>query len=271
MKTIVFFDLFQNLSLVAAAAVLAVAATPEAAHAQSNWKDELVEYPARSDSGFEVPARLLRPAKLEQDQRYPLVLFLHGAGERGDDNVAQLKHGVGEFYKRRTQFPCFLLAPQCPEEQRWADVDWSAASGAGTFSEDPAAPMAAAWAAVQRLMSEEPIDPKRIYVTGLSMGGYGTWDAGGRYAKTIAAIAPVCGGGDPSWAPRYVGLPIWAAHGIADPTVPYERTQEMVDAITSQGGVVGLTAYPDVKHASWTPFYADDQVHRWLFEQQRDR
>ncbi len=248
--------------------LLALLLCPMVTNAQ-DWKSDLVDYPAKSDDGAEVGCRLLRPATVEADRRYPLVLFLHGAGERGDDNDAQLKHGVAEFYLRRETNPCFLLAPQCPKEQRWVDVDWDADSGQGTFPDHPSAPMAAAWAAVEKLLAEEPIDPRRIYVTGLSMGGYGTWFAAGHYRDQIAAAVPICGGGDPTWAKRYLELPMWAVHGVADPTVPIKRTREMVDAIRAAGGDLGVTEYPGVGHDSWTPIYADDQLHRWLFDQQR--
>ena len=240
------------------------------ATANDDWQADLTSYPAKSSSGFEIPCRLLRPPVSEDsEQRFPLVLFLHGAGERGADNVAQLKHGIAEFHRRRGEYPCYLLAPQCPAGERWVDVDWDAASGKGTFPEQPSQAMAAAWGAVEKLLAEERVDPSRIYVTGLSMGGYGSWFAAGHYRDRVAAGVPICGGGDPSWAKRYIGIPLWAVHGIADPVVPIERTREMVSAIREAEGNVGLTEYPDVRHDSWTPLYADDQFYRWLFSQRR--
>ena len=237
--------------------------------AADDWKQELEEFPAKSESGYEIPCRLLRPPKSDDATVYPLVLFLHGAGERGDDNRAQLTHGVAEFYQRRNEHPCFVLAPQCPTGERWVEVDWNRETGTGTFGQSPSKPMAAAWGAVRKLLKEESVDPTRVYVTGLSMGGFGTWFAAGHYRASLAAAAPVCGGGDPSWAAKYEGLPLWAAHGIDDSAVPVKRTREMVDAIRSAGGGIGVTEYPDVGHNSWTPFYADDQFHDWLFAQRR--
>src|SRR6056297_2771582 len=116
--------------------LLALLLCPMVTNAQ-DWKSDLVDFPAKSDNGTEIGCRLLRPETVEADRRYPLVVFLHGAGERGDDNDAQLKHGVAEFHRRRETNPCFLLAPQCPTEQRWVDVDWDAASGQGTFPDHP--------------------------------------------------------------------------------------------------------------------------------------
>ena len=240
-----------------------------------SWQGDFTVLMAEGDAGETIPCRLLRPpAGAGQPSepttlRYPLVIFLHGAGERGNDNRAQLKHGVAEFHRRRGQNPCFLLAPQCPSGDRWVEVDWDAASGSGTFPDRPSMPLRTVWSAVEKLLETEPIDADRIYVTGLSMGGYGTWFAAAHYRRRVAATSPVCGGGDPAWAERYLGLPMWAVHGIEDSAVPVERTREMVRAIREAGGSIGVTEYPGVGHDSWTPFYADDQFHRWLFAQRR--
>ena len=213
--------------------------------------------------------RLFTPVPAEDGTQPPLVIFLHGAGERGDDNAAQLKHCVVEFYKRQQKHPCVVFAPQCPAESMWVKIDWSAPRGEAVFPEAPERPLALTIELVDRLIASGQVDPDRIYLTGLSMGGFGSWYAaalpGGRYA----ALAPVCGGGDPGWAKQYLGLPLWAFHGSDDRVVPVNRSREMIEAIRAVGGKPKYTEYPAVGHDSWTPTYADDAFHDWLFAQRQ--
>lgn len=240
--------------------------------ADESWKAAL-ERKTISDDAGSLGYRLLVPPNLdasaEPKKQYPLVLFLHGAGERGSDNEAQLVHGVGDFYARRESQPAFVVAPQCPEGKRWVEVDWTEASGKDTFPEKPSEPMRLALKIVDELVASGNVDPARIYVTGLSMGGYGTWYAAGSKGHPFAAAAPVCGGGDPTWAERYVGLPLWAFHGEADKTVPVERSREMIEAIREAGGEPKYTEYPGVAHNSWAQTYSSDAFHEWLFKQKR--
>ncbi len=163
--------------------------------------------------------RLMKPEKTEPGVKYPLVLFLHGAGERGADNTSQLLHGVREFAKpeNRRLYPCFVVAPQCPTDRRWVEVDWSAP--AHTAPENPSEPLRLALDLVDKLAAELPVDRNRIYVTGLSLGGYGTWDAIARRPDLFAAAIPVCGGGDTAMAAKIKDIPIWAFHGDKDPVV----------------------------------------------------
>lgn len=226
---------------------------------------------AATEGGAKLPYRLMSPPQVEQGERYPLVLFLHGAGERGNDNEKQLVHGAAEFAKRRNSYPAYVLFPQCPPGKRWVESDWSLPSGRGEFPTEPSAPMAATLALVDSLVSELPIDPERLYVTGLSMGGQGTWFAAVAPPKRFAAMLEVCGGGDPSWAERYQGIPVWALHGQADKVVPISRAREMVVALTNAGHAPELryVEYPGVGHNSWSPTYARDDVYRWLFSQRK--
>jgi len=230
----------------------------------------------RADNGVELPYRLLRPMP-DQDpatpQKYPLVVFLHGAGERGADNQAQLKHGLIEFARedRRHDYPCFVVAPQCPESQRWIEVDWDAPAGAGTWPAAPTPVMQALLAFTDELVGTLPIDPARIYLTGLSMGGYGTWYAAAHRPELWAAAVPVCGGGDPTrLAPLAANsLPVWAFQGADDSVVVPERSREMIEALRQLGLRPGYTEYPSVGHDSWVPAYRDEQLFRWLFAQHR--
>lgn len=205
---------------------------------------------------------------------FPLVLFLHGAGERGDDNRRQLVHAAADFARadRRQQYPAYVVFPQCPKDKKWVDVAWEGETGKGTFSDSPSETMRLTLRLLETLIGELPnVDKKRIYVTGLSMGGYGTWFASAFQNDRFAAAAPICGGGDPEWANRYSGIPLWAFHGGGDTVVPPSRSREMIVALTNAGHAPELryTEYPGVGHNSWTQTYRSDEFFRWLFSQRR--
>src|SRR5262249_5923284 len=148
------------------------------------------------ENGKELPYRLMKPEGYDASKKYPLVIFLHGAGERGTDNEKQLVHGVPQFASKenREKYPCFLIAPQCPDKQSWVNVDWSAEPH--TIPKEPAESAKLVLNLIQSLQKEYSVDPKRIYITGLSMGGYGTWDLLARKPELFAAAVPICGGGD---------------------------------------------------------------------------
>jgi len=249
-------------------AVLSAAGLPPRAAGADAWRDAFARDEFQA-GGATLKYRLHAPAPAADGRKPPLVLFLHGAGERGDDNDAQLKHGAAEFFRRQAEHPCVVLVPQCPAGEQWVQVDWGGERGAGSFPAAPAKPLRLALEVVDGLIAAGRVDPDRVYVTGLSMGGYGTWYAAGMPGSRFAAAAPVCGGGDPEWAGRYVGLPLWAFHGDQDRAVPVGRTREMIEAIEAAGGKPKYTEYPGVGHDSWTPAYADDAFHDWLFAQRR--
>jgi predicted peptidase len=249
-------------------AILAAAGSHPAARAADTWQDSFTRDEFQS-GGATLRYRLLVPPPLDTAAKPPLVLFLHGAGERGDDNAAQLKHGVREFQRRQGTHPCLVLAPQCPAGRKWVEVDWSGAGGAGTFPAEPSEPLRLAIEVMDGLVAAGRVDPDRLYVTGLSMGGYGTWYAAGMPGSRFAAAAPICGGGDPAWAKRYLGLPLWAFHGDDDRAVPVGRSREMITAIRAAGGEPNYTEYPGLGHDSWTRTYAADAFHDWLFAQRR--
>ena len=213
--------------------------------------------------------RLLKPLNYRPGKKYPLVLFLHGAGERGDDNLITLKHGAKDFAdaKRREQFPCYVVVPQCPKDKKWSDVDWSKESS--DQPESASESMQTTKELLDEMVENAGIDKNRIYITGLSMGGYGTWDAIARYEGFFAAAAPICGGGDPKLVSKYNRLPIWCFHGDEDTAVKVSRSREMVDALKTIGSPIKYTEYPGVGHDSWTATYANPDFHQWLFSQQR--
>jgi predicted peptidase len=205
--------------------------------------------------------RLFKPDAIEG--KIPLVLFLHGAGERGDDNAAQTRHGVKAFTAQRAKHPHVLVAPQCPKDKKWNDVNWHAMSH--TTPEKPSEPMALVLELLDVLPKELPIDAKRIYVTGLSMGGYGTWDLLARRPALFAAGVPICGGGDETSAAAFAKVPQWIFHGDKDGVVKPERSRNMVEALKKAGGEPKYTEYPGVGHNAWDKAYGDPALFEWLF------
>ncbi len=219
--------------------------------------------------GAGLPYRLHRPPPAKPGVRHPLVLFLHGAGERGSDNQAQLVHGVLPIlaYAAEQGEKLFLVAPQCPAEEKWVDVPWNTPSH--TMPPQPSAPMKRVLGLLDKLMREEAVDPTRIYVTGISMGGFGTWDLLQRRPHLFAAAIPVCGGGDARLAGRFKTVPLWVFHGAQDDAVLPLRSRAMVAALQQAGGHPGYTEYPDTGHNSWAPTYADPAVLGWFLKQRR--
>ena len=217
----------------------------------------------------EVPYRFAAPEKTEEGKQYPLVLFLHGAGERGTDNKAQLKHGVNGILKGAADLgePVFLIAPQCPPERWWAEPTPDRLGLKDAGGENPL--LEAVLALVEETAQKHPIDRARIYVTGISMGGFGTWDMLARSPQTWAAAIPVCGGGDPKAAGKFKDIPIRIFHGGADDVVPPESSELMANALKGMGGKSELTLYPGVGHDSWTRTYRDTGVIRWLLAQRK--
>lgn len=219
--------------------------------------------------GAELPYRLLMPASYDPDKKYPLVLFFHGAGERGSDNKKQLVHGMAEFAsdKIMADYQCFVVAPQCPDNQQWVDTPWSADSH--TLPEMPAPALRQSLELVASLSKVLSIDADRIYVTGLSMGGFGAWDAICRRPELFAAAAPVCGGGDTGQAKRIAKVPVWAFHGELDTAVKTKRSRDMIAALKEAGGSPKYTEYKGVGHDSWSATYKDPEFYKWLFAQKR--
>ncbi|MFG0243306.1 MAG: dienelactone hydrolase family protein [Phycisphaerales bacterium JB054] len=260
------------------------------AGASAQTQQEPSPVPTASPSPFEAGAvtiesgesfgyRLLTPpADAERPEGgWPLIVFLHGAGERGDDNEAQLRHFPERMASAeyRERFPCYVLAVQCPREQRWADFAWNRAEeapeGAPTSIErEPTGPMRGAMAAIEEVVAEWPIDLHRITLTGLSMGGFGSWDLAARKPDWFAAVAPICGGGDPRVAEQYKGLPFWVWHDEGDPVVPVALSQRMVEAAKAAGVDVRYSEVSGHGHASWVPAYEVDKLPAWLLSHRRD-
>ncbi|MFF3007415.1 prolyl oligopeptidase family serine peptidase [Kitasatospora sp. NPDC057940] len=182
---------------------------------------------------------------------WPLLLFLHGAMERGEDLAALAVHGPVRQIADGAKLPFVVVAPQCPAHSSWV------------------AEVSALAALVEDVARTYRIDPDRRYVTGLSMGGTGTWALAARYPRRFAAAVPICGSGLSEAAPRLVDLPVWAFHGGEDDVVPVAHTERVVEALREAGGPVRFTRYPGVGHDSWTRTYDDPEVYTWLLAQSR--
>jgi predicted peptidase len=212
------------------------------------------------------------PANYTPEKEWPVVLFLHGAGERGDDGLLQTQVGLGAAIRRHAdRFPGIVVFPQARPSEVWS----------GEMERQ-------ALRALDQTMREFRADPRRVYLTGLSMGGYGTWSIAARHPGRFAALVVVCGGirrpngsslpldapgaassADPyaEYAKRIGSTPVWVFHGAADPVVPVTESRSMVEALRSAGGNVRYTEYEGVGHNSWDPAYAEPELASWLFAQ----
>lgn len=226
---------------------------------------EAHEYESR---GFSLKYRLHRPVRKKWFTDYPLVVFLHGSGERGDDNVAQLRHGVEKICKYALRHgDAYVLVPQCPAGESWVDWDWSKQE-----MERPVMPnrtMSAVLGLVENICKRYSVDRDRVYITGISMGGFGTWDAVTRKAGYFAAAVPVCGGADVNTANFYRDVALWFFHGAKDGAVSVEYSRLMHDALEKAKIPHRYTEYPEAGHACWDRVYADEEMLGWLFAARR--
>jgi predicted peptidase len=213
-----------------------------------------------------LPYRFLKPVNPQSKKSFPLVIFLHGAGERGRDNEIQIKHITETFLDpdNRSRHACYLIAPQCPRKTSWAVHE---PNGNMIMKEKPTPVMQLLIELIGQIQREFPIDSSRIYVVGLSMGGYGTWDLISRFPTRFAAAVPICGGGDPKMAERISNIPIWVFHGAKDKVVSPAQSRMMIESLLRAGGTPGYTQYPDVEHDSWIYAFREPHLLPWLFDQ----
>lgn len=226
--------------------------------------------------GQVLPYRILYPENYDPSKKYPLILFLHGAGERGNDNEKQLVHGSRLFLnaENRKNFPAIVVFPQCPEESFWGTVKMDRTKQPFELKFDYAAtpswPQAAANALVRKLIQEGSVDTKRVYITGLSMGGMGTFESVYRNPDLYAAALPICGGGDPAmYTKKQAKIPFWVFHGASDAVVDVKLSREMVERLKALKGRVQYSEYPGVNHNSWDNAFAEPEYLRWMFGQRR--
>ncbi len=242
-----------------------------AAHGADFWAEAKARTVPRTFEGAGGKVLRYRIAeKIPEDgSKVPLVLFLHGAGERGTNNVSQLRHGVGELvcWLDEHEKGYRVIAGQVPNGKRWVEVDWGAKSH--DMPKEPSETMALLMEFLDRQLLDPAVDLSRVYVTGISMGGYGTWDLLCRRPEVFAAAMPVCGGGDVSQAAKIAKVPLWVFHGGSDSVVPVCRSRNMVSALWQCDGNVRYKEYPGVDHNCWTPTYADQDVLKWFFAQRK--
>lgn len=225
-----------------------------------------------------MPYRLLYPEPYEETKKYPLVLFLHGAGERGTDNTKQLSYVADVFLKEenRKKFPCFVILPQCPEQGYWASVnpDRSKLPLGLDFNYDrPITPwLEAALEIADNVTKKEQVDTSRVYIMGLSMGGMATFESVYRHPRRFAAAVPICGGGDAErYDERVKHIPFWVFHGDEDNVVEVENSIAMVAKLRALGADVTYTQYPGIKHDSWINALAEPDLMPWLFSHRAEK
>lgn len=215
--------------------------------------------------------RILYPNGFEPTKKYPVLLFLHGSGERGDDNEAQLVHGSELIKAGMDIHQSIAIFPQCPADDYWVNLKevLESTDGKREFLIDVAGPPSNALSLVMELMNsikeKEYINRSKIYVTGLSMGGMATFDLLWRMPNTFAAAAAICGAGSTEKASVFANLPMRIYHGEVDQVVPVEESKKMIKALQDAGGNPEVFLYPDVNHNSWDNAFAEEDFLSWFY------
>ena len=226
----------------------------------------------KGSDGFELPYRLYVPRDYDCGVMYPLLVILHGAGERGCDNEEQISCNFNPIWEdpKSPARRGLILVPQCAEDRQWVNVPFD--HGNYAINEVPESrELEAVMEIIKSIDREYNVDRGRIYVTGISMGGYGTWDMIMRHTSVFAAAMPLCGAGDPGEAKNLSGIPIRTFHGAHDTSVPPQGTREMYRAIKVLGkGKIKYVEYPDLYHDCWTRVYGDPDNVRWLYSKRRE-
>jgi len=231
-----------------------------------------------STQGDSMPYRILFPEKYDKSRQYPLIVFLHGSGERGTDNEKQLIHGADLFLKpkNRKNFPAIVVFPQCPEDKYWIDISIrSKLGGKGEMNfeesiKSPSEELAIVNELVDQLIQEESVDTDRLYLMGLSMGGFGTFETLARWPERYAAAVGICGGGNLSLTKNYAKqTALWITHGAKDEVVPVYLSRRLYHALKEQGADVRYTEFPEVGHNAWDPTFAKKDLLPWLFSNQK--
>ena len=217
----------------------------------ANEEDSQAQQPHQLKTQIDANIKYLLylPEDYEKKDSWPLLLFLHGAGERGDNLELVKVHGPPKLIHQGKQFPFIVVSPQCPKNQWWDTLILDAL--------------------LNEMADKHRVDMDRVYVTGLSMGGFGTWSIAARFPHRFAAIAPICGGGETFWTKRFPHLPVWAFHGAKDEAVPLRRSQELVDSLNKRRANVKFTVYPEAAHDSWTETYDNPELYTWLLAHSR--
>ena len=243
--------------------------------AQENNKSSTQQLPDTSlfeahchiEGNATFPYRLYRSTAADKvTTALPLVIFLHGAGERGNDNCMQLKHCIKYFVDDTVtrRYPFLLMVPQCPNERRWVNTDWSLPEH--TMDSVPTTELRGVMAVLDSLVDCGIVDSTRVYICGISMGGYGTWDALQRWPEKFAAAIAICGGGDPACAEAMKDIPIYIFYGLQDGIVMPSRSIQMYDALQEVGNNKAvLVTYPELGHGCWDEAFSTAGLFEWMF------
>lgn len=220
--------------------------------------------------------RLLLPLNFDANQKYPLLLFLHGGGERGSDNEKQLTHGAKMFLESRNRgaFPAVILMPQCASDSYWAQVDIDRSHypiGLDfKYERGPTPPLKLVMELLNSYLEAPFVDQERVYVMGMSMGGMGTFELLYRMPEVFAAAVPICGAGVPKTVSAYAkSTPLWIFHGAQDQVVGPGQSVEMVDALLRAGAQPEFTLYHNYNHNSWDGAFAEPELLPWLFSHRK--
>ena len=226
-------------------------------------------------NGYTIPYQVMFPKDYDATKQYPLLVFLHGAGERGSDNEKQLTHGKDFMIDHfQAEYPAIVIAPQCPEGSYWSNVEKQTLGNKTTFTfglSDKATPsMETLVYLITNLINSGKVDQSKVYVGGLSMGSMGTYELLWRMPNTFAAAFAICGGGDISKVQYYTkNTALWIFHGSADSVVPVQFSQQMYEALKSVGNEVKYTEYPDVNHGSWINVFQNKELVPWLLSHKK--
>lgn len=228
--------------------------------------------------GDSLKYRVLYPGNFDKDSSYPVVLFLHGAGERGNDNEKQLTHGSSLFTKvsNRNDFPAIVIFPQCPIEDYWANVIVDRSTNPlglqFQYAKGPTKSMNLVIELLKENLSQNYTNKDQVYIMGLSMGGMGTFELLYRKPDVFAAAIPICGAGEPESVSEYAGsVPLWVFHGSRDNVVAPQQSLQMVSAILDNGGFPKLTWYEDANHNSWDSAFTEPELLKWLFSHKKNK
>lgn len=247
---------------------------------QPGKAQDLSQYESRefTRNGNTLLYRILYPLHYEKNKQYPVVLFLHGSGERGNDNKSQLVHGGAMFLEDslRENYPAFVIFPQCPRDSAWSYVGFSRDTVANKnvflfpYRDQPPVVTMLVKELLDSMVRAKAVDKKRCYIGGLSLGGFGVFDILARYPDYFAAAFPICGAGNTDLASRFAHkLPLWIFHGGADPVVPVEYSRNYYHALQALGADVRYTEYPGVGHNSWDNVFVERGLPHWLFSNKK--
>ena len=220
-----------------------------------------------------LPYRMMVPDDYDPKKKYPLVIFLHGSGERGNDNEKQLVHGAKLFLRDsiRKKYPAIVVFPQCSANSYWSNVNivTDAQTGSRTFNfqtdSKPTVAMNLLLNLVNEFQRKYSIQKKKIYISGLSMGGMGAFEIVRRRPNLFAAAVPICGGANPATASKLIKTKWWIFHGEKDDVVNPQYSKDMAMAILNEGGNAKLTIYPNANHNSWDSAFAESNFLQWMF------